>query len=479
MAGQIGKLLTHTMVYGLGNFISKGLMFLLMPLLTNTISPDEYGKFGIAQTFIGLAEVFFMVGMRQAILRYRVKEGCSPEEVFSAGMHWIFIACAVFTAALVLLRGPVDRLLTLDSPAIFRSMLFILVLDAMAVGPFAWLQSTQRSHYYVGLRLAHVAVYFTFCFYFIILKKQTGVNAVLLANIGASTVQLLFCIPVFLKNLRFTLNRGLMQRMIAFGLPYIPNVVFVIVIDLIDRILLARLMDHEAVGQYSAACKLAAVMFLAVSAFQTAWQPFFLSHLKSGDTGSRLFSRVLTYYFLVTALIFISMGLFYPEIASFSVGGFSVIGAGYRQGLAVIPVILLAYVFCGIYTNFIVGIYAKEKTIYIPFITFVGAFLNVSVNFIAIPRFGIMGAALTTLLSYAAIAALLYPISMRLFYIRYEWGRILKITLITGALFLAGTIAGNVWIKLILALSFLPMLYLARFFNDEEKARVRKWILRT
>ena len=413
MFSQIKRLLSHTVIYGLGNFISKGIMFLLVPLLTNTISPGEFGKFSIAQTFIGLAEVFFMLGMRQAILRYAVKEEYSRAQVFTAGVAWIILASTFFFGLLYTTGGPVNRLLTLNSDSIFRSMLIILVLDALCNAPFAELQSEQKPGYYIALRMAQVSVYFGMSLYMVLVLKRHDVNAILEANIAASAFQLACSLPVYLRLFRPEVNRPLMKGMVNFGLPYVPNLIFIIIIDLIDRVLVSRWLSLEAAGYYSAAYKFANLMYTLVTAFQIAWQPFFLSHLKS-EGGNRLFSRVLTYYCLTAALLFIGMGLFYHELAAVHFRSFSVIGPQYRAGLKVVPVLLLAYVFCGVYYNFLVGIYSKEKTIYTPIITFVGAALNVGVNYFAIPRYGIMGAALTTLLFYAVMAFLLYPVSMRL-----------------------------------------------------------------
>jgi O-antigen/teichoic acid export membrane protein len=477
MFSHIKRLLQHTIIYGLGNFISKGIMFLLVPLLTNTISPAEYGKLSIAQMFIGLAEVFFMLGMRQAILRYAVKEEYTRSRVFSAGVAWIFLASTFFFALLCATGGPVNRLLTLYSDSIYRNMLIILVLDAFCNAPFAELQSQQRSGYYMLLRLSHVIVYFGLSLYLILALKRTDVNAILEANIAASAFQLLCSLPVYLKLYRPQMDWPLMKRMVQFGLPYVPNLIFVIIIDLIDRVLVSRWLSIEAAGYYSAAYKFANLMYILVTAFQTAWQPFFLSHLRS-EQGHRLFSRVLTYYTLSAALLFIVMGLFYREIASLRLMGFSLIGPQYVQGLSVVPVLLLAYVFCGVYMNFLVGIYAKEKTVYIPLITFAGAALNVGVNYWAIPRFGIMGAALATLLSYAVMALLLYPVSMRLQRIHYEWDRIAKIVLAVLIVYLPGFFIGAFLPKMICATLFLPALYAMRFFNAEELGRVRGLVRR-
>lgn len=468
MAGNISKLFSHSIVYGMGNFLSKGIMFLLVPILTNTMAPGEFGKFSIVQTFIGFTEVFFVLGMRQAILRYSVKDEYSRSQVFTSGVNWIIMASLISATIMLIFMRQINDLTGINDTSIYRNILIILVVDALANAPFAELQSEQRSLYFMTLRLVHVFVYFGLSAFLVLAKKRTDVNAILTANIAASICQLAAGLPVYAKLFRPTLDKVLMRGMVKFGLPYVPNLIFGIAIDLIDRILIGRWLSLSETGYYSAAYKFANLMYVIVTAFLTAWQPFFLSNLKS-EGGPRLFSRVMTYFVLTAALIFMFMGLFYNELSSLSLFGFTVIGPQYRAGLSVVPILLLAYVFCGAYYNLIVGIYAKEKTWFIPLITAFGALLNVGLNYFAIPKYGIKGAAVVTLISYAGMAFMLYPITMKLYFIRYEWGRILKLILVTAVLYVPSILVSSVYYKFIAFFSFLPALYATNFFLTEEK----------
>ncbi|MBL8029137.1 MAG: polysaccharide biosynthesis C-terminal domain-containing protein, partial [Fibrobacteres bacterium] len=350
-------------------------------------------------------------------------------------------------------------------------------LDAFANAPFAELQSEHRSGYYMGLRLTHVVFYFGISVYSILIKKRTDVNAILEANIVASACQILAGLPVYLRLYKFHIHKKLMGGMIKFGLPYVPNLVFVIAIDLVDRILISRWLNMAETGYYSAAYKFANLMYMLVTAFLTAWQPFFLSNLKS-EGGPNLFARVMTYYTLTTALIFLFMGLFYNEIAALSFGGFTLIGPAFRSGLTVVPILLLAYAFCGAYYNMIVGIYAKEKTWVIPIVTLFGAVLNVGLNFYAIPNYGIKGAAVVTLISYAGMTLLLYPISMKLYFIKYEWNRILHVVFIAALLYIPSLFIKSFIYKSAAFILFLPLLYVTRFFLSEESGKVKNLLIK-
>src|SRR3989339_1609392 len=477
MFQKIRSLLSDSVIYGLGGFISRGINFMLLPLLTNSMAPSEFGKLGVIQTFIGIAEVFFMCGIRQAIMRYRVKDETSRDAAFTAGVAWIVAASIFWFFVLKLSAGFLLGVMGLDAPGAYGYMLAILVFDALTVAPYTLLQSDKRPLSFIIMKIVHVTIHFSTCFYLIYLRHNTTVVSVLQANTLASCLVVGVFIPLYAKNLRRSAPGSLMKRMIGFGLPYIPNVVFVIIIDLIDRILVNRMLGAEQVGLYSAAAKLGVIMFLVVYAFQTAWTPFFLTHMKD-ESGARMFSRVFTYYVFVTTLVFLTVGLFYREIAGLGFRNFTLVGAKYAAGLPVIPVLLLAYLFCGIYSNFIVGIYAREKTRYIPLITCAGAIINVGCNLFAIPRFGIMGAAIVTLISYMAMAAILYPISMKLYFIPYEWRRIATLALLTALVYVPALVLGSTLVRIIGVAAFVPLLYAVRFFDKEEIAKAKAFLTR-
>ncbi|MBL8029206.1 MAG: oligosaccharide flippase family protein, partial [Fibrobacteres bacterium] len=135
MSGRISNLLSHTFIYGLGNLLSKGIMFLMVPILTNTMVPDEFGKLNIVQPFIGFAEVFFMLGMRQAILRYAVKHEYTRSEVFTAGVNWISVATLISLTILILFSTFFNSFSKINNMEIYRNMMIILVLDAFANAP--------------------------------------------------------------------------------------------------------------------------------------------------------------------------------------------------------------------------------------------------------------------------------------------------------------------------------------------------------
>jgi len=478
MASSIKQLFSHTFYYGLGNVISRGVTFLMLPLLTNVMEPTEYGKLGLVQTFIALVQVFLVCGMRPAIIRYSSKDSMHTREtVFSGGLLWVIIFTLPGIALLNISASGLMPFIGLTSQRTYQYMLIILLLDAISIPAFAFLQSAQRPRPFIIFKVLHVLIHFSGAYYLLMFGKVGGLDSVLMANIAASAAQIIFLAPLFLSKIRINIPLPLLKRMLAFGAPFIPNIIFVVIINVIDRALISHFMDIEQVGFYSAAAKLAMIMFLAVYAFQTAWPPFFLAHRKDPQ-GPLLFSRVFTYFLLGTCGIFLLVGLFYREIASISAFGTPLIGLPYRGGLGVIPPLLAAFLFSGIYSNFCVGIHIREKTRYFPFVAFVGAAVNVIGNLLLIPKMGIMGAAVSTLCAYTAMALIIFPISRRLFPIDYEWHRIAKLGLITCLLFFVGTHLESLPYRASGLLLFFPLLWVSRFFEKDETRRFKTLFLK-
>ena len=206
----------------------------------------------------------------------------------------------------------------------------------------------------------------------------------------------------------------------------------------IDRPILGKLTNLDTVGIYNACYKLGIFMMLFVNMFQYAWQPFFLQNAEEKNA-KEIFSKVLTYFTLASALILVILSLFIDDIVAIPVlHGRTLIDSAYWGGLSIVPIILFGYLFNGLYVIFTAGIYIEDKSMYIPLITGIGAVVNIGVNFLLIPVWGIMGAAFATLAAYLAMAIGLYAVTQRFYKIEYEVAKLSKIfigILIVGGIY--------------------------------------------
>jgi len=475
MFENIKRLTTHSAVYGISTILGRALSFLLLPLYTHYLSQEAYGVVSLVLAYMGIMTIISTYGVDAAFLRYYILAGSEEEKrhIFNTGFWSILLMAAIILMSSAAFASPLAYWL-LDSASygyVIMLMAGILLFDDLAIIPFLLLRAEERSKLYVLLKVFNVIVNFA-ATYWLVVKLGRGVNGVFEANLISSALTFLTLLPVSLRHLRPTMRRAVYLDLLKFGLPYLPSTLAVFLVDVVDRFVLKQLTDLNTVGLYSAGCKLGMIMNLLIAAFRFAWHPFFLSTSKEPNAKA-IFSRIFTLFIFVCALSFLSVSLFIDEIVRFRVGAVTFFDADYWNSTSVVPAILLAYIFFGAYVNFVIGIYLEKKTYYLPFITGLAAVVKVAATYALVPLLGMNGAALGTMLAYLSMAMALYVVAQRLYYITYEWTRLVKLVLITAAVFILGYwIWPAPWQKAALLLAFPIILFSLDFFEKGELRRL-------
>ncbi|HCN36525.1 MAG TPA: hypothetical protein DIS94_02275 [Bacteroidetes bacterium] len=226
------------------------------------------------------------------------------------------------------------------------------------------------------------------------------------------------------------------------------------------------LTDESTTGIFTANYKLGIIMMIFVTMFDFAWRPFFLNNAKDPEA-KKLFSKVTTIFVVTGSLICLVTSVFLNDIIL-------IFGSSYRTGQYIVPVILLAYLFNGIYVNLMPGIYFKKKTKYLPYITGVAAIANVICNLLLIPHFNMMGAAISTLISYIIMAVCLYFVSQKYYKIDYEIGKILFLIffvsiLISGFYYLD---IHNLFFKLLIIVIFVSSVFIVKILKFDSLKQI-------
>jgi O-antigen/teichoic acid export membrane protein len=479
MLQQIKRLTKHSAVYGVGHIVSRSVGFLLLPIHTNCIGPAQYGVANLLFATLAILNVVFSYGMDVAFLRFFILGGTESEKrrVFSTA-HWtIFTTGVVFSAVMLAFPGFFSMLVfqSANHGRLIRLAAGICLADALRLLPFLALRGEEKSVQFVILNslsiIATVALNILF-----VVKLGRGVEGIFVANLLASVITLVLVLPIFRQWLRFSFSTADLRELLKFGIPYVPSGMAVAVMEQVSRFFIARKLSVAATGIFSASYKLGIFMSLIVAAFRFAWHPFFLSSSKEPGA-PRVFARVLTYFTVVTAFFLLAVSLLLPEIVSLHVGRVGLIGREYLSGLPIVPVVLFSYVLYGWYANFIVGIYLKKKTVWLPFITGSGLLAAVAANLLLIPRLGIMGAAWATCIGYGVMAAAMYLSEQRLYPIPYEFVRIVKLAAVTALVFWIGTGPASGWgvgARMLCLASFIPLLMLVRFPRRGETVEFRR-----
>ena len=483
MLQTIKRLTKHSMVYGIGHIVSRFLGFLLLPIHTNVFLPEEYRTPALLFSSLAIFNVFFGYGMDVAFLRYFILEETEEgkKRIFSTAFLMILSTGVCFSVLMIFYPAPFSRIIfqSAEYLPLIRLAAGILLADALCLLPFLVLRGEERSTQFVLLKTLNIVVNVGLNIFLIVILRW-GIQGIFIANLVASVFTLGTLTPVILRWLRPVFQKQTLMELFRFGLPYVPSGLAVIVMDQIGRFFLDRMVGEEPTGIFSAGYKLGMFMGLVVAAFRFAWHPFFLSTSKQEDA-PQIFARVLTYFMGVTGFFFLVISYFIEEIVHFRIAGKGLVGEEYFSGTVIVPIVMLAYIGYGIYANFVVGIYLKKKTIYLPFVTGLGALAVVLGNILLIPQFGILGSAWATFLAYFTMAASLYLVSRRLYYIPYEIGRIMKLLIVYGVLFFLGyNVLADALIlyRLILLVSVYPLLRVIGFFHEDEKSAIRRLVRR-
>jgi O-antigen/teichoic acid export membrane protein len=352
---------------------------------------------------------------------------------------------AVLTALAIVLAPWLAPAATLDVRS-FRYMMAIVYSDALLAVPYAHLRMTKRSMRYAVLRLLFVGISVGLNI-LLISHLHWGVEAIFLANLAANLCVLALFLGEIGRFFRPGLLRGAPWRGLwTYALPIIPATLAVMIVENGDRIVLTHLPDavaaavyhmtsKDVVGIYSFNYKLGVAMLLVVQMFRMAWTPFSLQ-LAREPRAAQLFSRVLTALMLLCAAVFLGVSIFLPSLVRIP-AVYHYVKPGYWIGLPIVPVILLGYAFSGMYAVVTAGLYIEKKTSVLPWIAGAGALLNVVICIVAESRWGMVGVAWATPAAYALMSALGAWQSNRVFPVPFEWGRLLHLGVIAGALFAA------------------------------------------
>lgn len=470
------------MIYGAGHIATRVLTFLLLPYYSFHLTPAEYGEVTLYFIFMGVVQTIYLYGMDVAFLRY-YNLAASPEEkqrITGTTVVTSLITSAVLTLIIVIAAAPLGDVLIYvpvhpeHVPAMIRICALILLFDTLSSFPYMTLRGDRKPVRFIVVKSINVAINLSLNVLFLEYYHMS-VDGILWANLIASAITSLILWPEIISHWIIAIDRVKLREMIIFGLPNIPTYLFVMVTELADRKIVEIYNGLEQAGLYSAGYKLGMFMAVVTSAFRFAWQPFFLSHAKDADA-PRLFARVMTYYVLVTGMLMVGLTFFVPSIMCHAWPFVGVmLDASYWAGLSIVPIILLAHMFDGIYANLMPGVYINKLTGKLPFVTGAAALLNFIANLLLVPTYGMIAAAWVTLASFALQATLLYVVVRKSYPVPYEWIRLGKIVLACAIPIAISFFApfNTTEVKILLLLAVLPLLFLLKFFDAREKHHLR------
>ncbi len=438
---KLSRLAGETALYGLGSILPRMLNFLLVPLHTKDMfGQAEYGQITKLYAFVGVINIVYMFGMETAFFRFATKPGDSQQRIFNLSQTSVVFISVLLSVIFISFATPIAQALHIgEHPEFIIWLTLTMFVDALVAIPFARLRLEKKALVFATAKIFNVGVLIGLNYYFLKLNydPSIGIGYVFLANLIANAFFILF----FLKTIiawRPAWDKAISPQMLQYAYPVMITGVAGMINEMFSRSMLdwwlpenfyAGITREEAGGIFGACYKFAVFMNLGIQAFRYAAEPFFFSNA-SDKNSPALFAKVNHYFVIVCCVVLLGISI-NMDIFKFMVGD------NFWAGINIVPVLLLAYLFLGVYYNISVWFKLTDKTYYGTLITLLGAFITVAGNYFLIPVAGYMGSSIAALLCYFTMAVACYVIGQRYYPIPYSIAKDLSYIIITYCIILA------------------------------------------
>jgi O-antigen/teichoic acid export membrane protein len=445
------KLASDSVVYGLSSVLGRALNFLLIGLHTTVFLEGEYGLLSLFYTYAAFFNAIYSYGMETAFFRFASDKKLNSKQIYRLILTLLLLSSTLYSALLIVFSAPLTSWMGRPETQNFVIWFaLILWLDNLMIIPFALLRFKRKAKKFAFIKSSGILINIALNLFFLLVcpailngdyltdyqglirlfffEEWGMVVYIVIANFVSSLFMFLLLLKEWL-DFRFTINWKQIKPILSYSYPILFTSLAAIINEMADRTLLEWLLPDNfyegktsigAIGIYSACYKLSIFITLAIQAFKYAAEPFFFAQ-HSDKNSPQLFAKVMKYFVLTCLLMFMGVSLNLDIL-----GDLFLKQAVFREGMYVVPVLLIANVFLGIYYNLAVWFKVsktktgKFRTHYGLYIAFIGASITLLANFALIPVLGYLGSALATLLSYFAMVLSSYLWGQKYYPIPYN-----------------------------------------------------------
>lgn len=440
MNAPLKKLASQTAIYGLPTIVGRLLNYFLTPLYTYLFTTSEFGDVTSAYAYVSFLLVLLTYGMETSLFRFSQTE-TEKENVYATALVSLFVTSAVFIVVTSFFAHPIAETLKFSGhPEYVIWFAIILGCDALAAIPFARLRLQNKAKRFAWIRSLNIGINIGLNLFFIVFCKSVyeapesafkpfvemiynpaiGIGYIFISNLFASVITLFLLSPEMI-SVKWKVDARIWKQMMRYGIPLLIAGLAGMANETLDRVLIPHLLPEEIAksqnGIYGACYKVAIIMTIFIQAFRFAAEPFFFNHSKEVD--SKITNALIMKYFvIICSVIFLGTMMNMEWIQYF-------VGEKFREGLGVVPILLLANLFLGIFINQSIWYKLTGKTGYGAMLTIFGATITIALNVLWIPKYGYMGSAWATLICYTSMMVVSYFLGNKHYPVDYDLKRIL------------------------------------------------------
>jgi len=478
MLNKLKDTVKHTFIYSIGNLSTKIIGLLLLPLYTAKLSLLNYGRFTILET----TSMFLTMVLGLRIVSSMMRWSAETEDRNEQGKILFNTYVVLVITAIVVnfifapLRSWFSQVFfsSLEFSHFFTVIFIIIGLEMVNQVPMNLFRFRGKPIIYSSFFAAKLVIVLGLNIYFLV-YAEIGVIGIFYSQLIANIIQMLFTIPILLKNFNYKFDLNLIKEMLGYSIPLIFSAISVQLLAIGDRYLIKYFLDYSQVGIYSLGYKISGVLnVFVVQSFALSFLPIAYKMQNSPDA-AKFFQKVFKYLSMILVFGALGLSLFAREILLIFAQK-----PEFYIAYKIVPLITIAFILKGIQYMFLLGFHYVKKTKYIAYIVTVALFVNIGLNFVLIPKYGIWGAALTTVVSSLLIAVVSYYVSQKFYPVKYEIGKMFLVFTVGTILFLIAVflpdtnIYFGIGIKAVLCLLFPILLNIFKFYEKSELELIKK-----
>lgn len=466
------NLFKQTLIYGLATVLPRMLSFLLNPLYVDQLPKQEFADVSIVFAWLVFFNVILSYGMETAFFRFFNTEG-DKKKVNSTAMLSIFWSSLAFLVIALLYRKSLADWGNINVEYVTYTI-WILALDALVIIPFSSLRAEKRPLLYAVIKIGNVLINVAFNLFFLLVLPKLAhhnpdgifstfyypgfeVGYIFISNLIASLATFIVLSPDYFK-LNWKFDWVLWRKMMNYGFPILLAGLAFAINEHFDKILLEKLhVPKSEIGAYAACYKIGMFMVLFRTAYTLGIEPFFFSHA-SNENAQQTYATITKYFVIFGSFICLFVIVFVDLLKQVLVPNSS-----YWEADKVVPLIVLANFFLGIYTNLSVWYKLIDKTKIGAYISIIGALVTLGLNYILIPQFSYYGSAIATIAAYGTMMIISFRMGQKKYPIPYDINRILGylgLTILFSAIsFYIPYVRENYFLKIVLLSAFLYFIY--------------------
>ncbi|MEE9349083.1 MAG: polysaccharide biosynthesis C-terminal domain-containing protein [Flavobacteriaceae bacterium] len=420
-----------TAIYGIAAVLPRALNILLVNLKTTVFEPDEYSVDTKYYVYAAYFNALLTYGMETAFFRFFTKEK-EKGKVLSTSFITITITTFIFLGIALFFANQISAFIGFSNPMFFKLLLLTLFFDTLVVIPYAYLRVSSRPMKFTFFKVSNIIVYVFLAYFFLLFAPKFNIEIpaifteyfgkapqviyIFFAGAVASLVTFLMMLPILFK-FSWTFDKAILKKLLIYGLPIMVGSLAFVTNENFDKIILENIKGKEAMGIYAACYKLGVFMTLFIMAFRMGAEPFFFNQADKANA-KESYATILTWFTIIgSVFMFVIVG--YINLFAKLIGKES-----YLEALAIVPIILLANLFLGIYNNLSIWYKLTDKTKYGMYISIFGAVLTIVLNILLIPTFGYIAAAWVTLLVYASMTLISYYLGKKHYPVPYNLSKV-------------------------------------------------------